>query len=80
MQDEVTRGTRRWKAPPPDSVSLMVDGAHHAVHQRMGIRGLVRDSEEKWLGGFYAGRSGGDPLFAEIQALLQGLKFLWQHN
>lgn len=30
MQDEVTWGTRRWKAPPMNYLSLMVDGAYHA--------------------------------------------------
>lgn len=80
LRVQVMRANARWKPPPSGCVSLMGDGAYSSVQQRMSMGGLVRDLTGSWLGGFFAGAADGDPLYAEMQVLLLGLKFLWRNN
>lgn len=43
-------------------------------------RGVVRDSSGAWQFGLCVGVLGGDPLAAELHALLMGLHLLWRRN
>lgn len=43
-------------------------------------RGVVRDSSGAWQFGLCVGVLGGNPLAAELHALLMGLHLLWRRN
>lgn len=81
LKAHVPQTTTRWNLPPPGFVSLMVDEAYNHNQHCMGMGGLVRDATWTWLGRHYAGMAGGDPFYAEVQALvMMGLRFLWRKN
>lgn len=43
----------------------------------MGYGGVVRDSSEQWVHGFFGGCNGGSPLLAKLLALKASLEMTW---
>ncbi|PNX71251.1 ribonuclease H, partial [Trifolium pratense] len=71
-------GTARlvaWSRPREGTVCLNVDGS--LLGSSAGFGGLIRDTNGRFLKGFYGTASEASVLFAEILAVLNGLDLCW---
>ncbi|KAJ1376805.1 Ribonuclease H-like superfamily [Sesbania bispinosa] len=76
------KGLRRayWSPPPLDVIKGNVDGSFFPDSKRMGVGGLFRDNNKQWLGGFSGYVGCGNPLEAELLAVLSALQFAWSQG
>lgn len=70
----------RWQLPMPGSIKLNVDGSFRDMSGTGGVGGLARDAHGNWLFGFIAHTGGGNALTAEAEALLLGMKLVWDRG
>lgn len=54
-----------------------IDGCLFSSEGNSGFGGLVRNSDGKFLNGFYGHCEDGDIINAEIQGLLNGIRLCW---
>ncbi|KAG4920128.1 hypothetical protein JHK82_049082 [Glycine max] len=68
---------QRWKPPAAGHFVLNCDASVAQFGSLAGYGGLIRDFAGSLLCSFQAKRGGGSVLYAELRAILLGLKFAW---
>ncbi|KAJ1414561.1 Ribonuclease H-like superfamily [Sesbania bispinosa] len=66
-----------WCPPTLGFFKLNVDGYWSKNPSYMGIGGVLRDHEGRWVEGFSACFVGGDPLRVELLAMKEGIQLAW---
>jgi ribonuclease HI len=69
-----------WTHPAEGTVCLNVDGSMLGSTQKAGFGGLIRNSADTFLKGFYGVASVPSVLYAEIMAILHGLQLCWSNG
>lgn len=77
IEDDRTMMSTRWNPPGEGTVNLCLDGSFSRERICMGSGGLARDSQGRWLAGFFSHMGGGNALLAEAMALKIGLQIAW---
>ncbi|XP_057421783.1 uncharacterized protein LOC130715682 [Lotus japonicus] len=72
--------SNRWRLPAAGSIKLNVDGSFRDMDGSGGAGGLARYAQGDWLFGFVAHSYGGNALASEAEALLLGLKLVWDRG
>ncbi|KAJ1385422.1 Ribonuclease H-like superfamily [Sesbania bispinosa] len=68
----------RWEAPGGNLFALNIDGC--VMGNKAGFGGLVRNSDEVWLMGFFGHLDDKDILFTELMAILRGVQLCWDKD
>lgn len=68
----------RWDKPDEGVCSLNVDGSAMTNPGLAGFGGIVRDSNGKFVRGFYGSVGWSDILHAEVMAIFHGLRMCWE--
>nr|KYP44637.1 Putative ribonuclease H protein At1g65750 family [Cajanus cajan] len=66
-----------WVPPEHPNVKLNTDGSWRPNTRLMGTGGVIRDCVGRWLFGFANSARTGDPLKAELTAVVEGLSLCW---
>nr|KYP33418.1 Putative ribonuclease H protein At1g65750 family [Cajanus cajan] len=78
--DDVAPRLERWVTcilATGDQISLHTDGSCHGNQRRADFGGLLRDSNGRWLRGYFGNIGETNILQAELLGILQGLQIAW---